>query len=552
MPTFTGNPSGSWVPIVVAGVNRKIDGVYFGYNKLDLIFRKIGTDSLFSTINGVNTFVTMIDTSTAGSQSFNSVTAIGNTSNQSIIVHNTNGIDVQDAGFPHTHMYPNEVGVADVHSVFLHTANMAYVNNGFTKFITPLEGTLTVNSTNSFPKTSGTLVTSVGGNTADSNGNISSAGSATKLTTGRTISITGDVTYTSPAFDGTANVTAVGTVTQINGTNLSGLGTGIVKIAAGIPAIAANGTDYLSQTGTATGVTNKAFTTGNSAVTQALTDSTTNLATTAQIKLDSIRAEHIYGGRVDSSHLFVRNLNLKYPLRANATNDTAYLNQSWLDSSNLILTTTGSSGAANMNQATKTLNIPNYSDSSTRKSKIYGLLGSQIKAEPISGDLSMQSNAIALISGTARYIVVYLPSQQTITGVKWFQSVLGSYTATGYNGIALYSLSGGTLTLIDSTVRDGTIWQTAASATWASKAFPSTHLLNAGVYVVELLYIESAQTTAPQVGAYANATAGATQIGDFTNSNKLNSAEVSATLPHATIAMSALSVSGNMFYVGVY
>ena len=148
--------------------------------------------------------------------------------------------------------------------------------------------------------------------------------------------------------------------------------------------------------------------------------------------------------------------------------------------------------------------------------------------------------------------MVYLPSQQTITGVKWFQSVLGSYTATGYNGIALYSLSGGTLTLIDSTVRDGTIWQTAASATWASKAFPSTHLLNAGVYVVELLYIESAQTTAPQVGAYANATAGATQIGDFTNSNKLNSAEVSATLPHATIAMSALSVSGNMFYVGVY
>ncbi len=38
------------------------------------------------------------------------------------------------------------------------------------------------------------------------------AGTATKLQTGRTIAITGDLTYTSPSFDGTGNVTAVGTL----------------------------------------------------------------------------------------------------------------------------------------------------------------------------------------------------------------------------------------------------------------------------------------------------------------------------------------------------
>lgn len=38
------------------------------------------------------------------------------------------------------------------------------------------------------------------------------AGNATKLTTGRTLAITGDLTWTSPSFDGSGNVTAAGTI----------------------------------------------------------------------------------------------------------------------------------------------------------------------------------------------------------------------------------------------------------------------------------------------------------------------------------------------------
>lgn len=39
---------------------------------------------------------------------------------------------------------------------------------------------------------------------------------ATKLATGRTISITGDLAYTSPSFDGSGNVTAIGTLATVN------------------------------------------------------------------------------------------------------------------------------------------------------------------------------------------------------------------------------------------------------------------------------------------------------------------------------------------------
>ena len=61
----------------------------------------------------------------------------------------------------------------------------------------------TVGGTKTF---SSTISGSVSGN----------AGTATALATGRTIAITGDLAYTSPAFDGSGNVTATGTLATVN------------------------------------------------------------------------------------------------------------------------------------------------------------------------------------------------------------------------------------------------------------------------------------------------------------------------------------------------
>lgn len=58
-----------------------------------------------------------------------------------------------------------------------------------------------------------TAITNVSGNAA----------TATALATGRTISITGDLTYTSPSFTGAGNVTAVGTLATVN-TNIGACG----------------------------------------------------------------------------------------------------------------------------------------------------------------------------------------------------------------------------------------------------------------------------------------------------------------------------------------
>lgn len=49
--------------------------------------------------------------------------------------------------------------------------------------------------------------------TGNASGN---AGTATKLATGRTLAITGDLSWTSPSFDGSGNVTAAGTLATVN------------------------------------------------------------------------------------------------------------------------------------------------------------------------------------------------------------------------------------------------------------------------------------------------------------------------------------------------
>jgi len=77
--------------------------------------------------------------------------------------------------------------------------------------------TLTGNVANTSVLTIGAGAVSVSGsNTGDQTSVTGNAGTATALQTGRTIAITGDLTYTSPSFDGTANVTAAGTLATVN------------------------------------------------------------------------------------------------------------------------------------------------------------------------------------------------------------------------------------------------------------------------------------------------------------------------------------------------
>jgi hypothetical protein len=89
----------------------------------------------------------------------------------------------------------------------------------------PLATVLT-NTTASFTTAKDTLLANQSGvNTGDQTNISGNAGTATALATGRTIAITGDITYTSPTFNGSANVTAAGTLATVN-SNVGTFGSG--------------------------------------------------------------------------------------------------------------------------------------------------------------------------------------------------------------------------------------------------------------------------------------------------------------------------------------
>ena len=81
--------------------------------------------------------------------------------------------------------------------------------------------------------------------------NQNTTGSAATLTTGRTIAITGDLAYTSPSFDGSANVTAAGTLATVNATVGSFTNASITVNGKGLVTAASSGTaPVTSVTGT--------------------------------------------------------------------------------------------------------------------------------------------------------------------------------------------------------------------------------------------------------------------------------------------------------------
>lgn len=183
---------------------------------------------------------------------------------------------------------------------------------------------------------------------------------------------------------------------------------------------------------------------------------------------------------------------------------------------------------------------------------VYGILGGAIKAEPVVGRLFNMTTVAGMADNVIRWTMVYLPKAATITGVKWFQGTQGAYTADGYNGVGLYSVSGGTLTLVASSTNDGNIWK-AAGVTVGSKAFSSTYAAAAGVYVVAALYCHSAETTAPDVGVLPNI-ANSTVIPafDFTNSAKLFGTLLSQTSLPASQAFSGVNGTSTPFYFAIY
>lgn len=208
----------------------------------------------------------------------------------------------------------------------------------------------------------------------------------------------------------------------------------------------------------------------------------------------------------------------------------------------LTLTTTGTSGAATL--VGNTLNIPQYSggggaSTALNQQAAFAALGGSMVGMNISNIQLAYATTLGFTSGLLYLTTIYIPTTTTINGAKWFVAVNGSITANNYNGIGLYSYSGGTLTLVASSATDSNIWSQGTG--WKSKAFSSSYSASAGVYFIGTCSSWSAATTAPNLGAVTTAPTIAYFAMDFTNSARLVCSRTSITALPSSIAMSGVN-----------
>jgi len=206
--------------------------------------------------------------------------------------------------------------------------------------------------------------------------------------------------------------------------------------------------------------------------------------------------------------------------------------QTQIDSKQATLVSGTNLRTVNGNTLLGSTNIATYSD----EFSVLTGLGWTSKAQTFDMQL-LTATSYTLIDRTPEFFSVYLREAATLTGVGWLQVVNGSYTANNYNGVGLYTYSGGTMTLVASSTNDGNCWQQGGTG-YKQKAFSSTYAAAQGVYYIGMLYCRSAAVTAPTFGniaAYPNT---------LTNTPFTNSAKLSVTLSTQTSLISSQAMSG--------
>lgn len=183
------------------------------------------------------------------------------------------------------------------------------------------------------------------------------------------------------------------------------------------------------------------------------------------------------------------------------------------------------------------------------------LMGATIKTAPI-GQPVLPVTASAMVSARSYFSAIYLNREATITGASWYQSTQGVYVGTGagYNGIALYRDSSGTLLLVDSTTRDTTIWK-ATTNTWNQKAFAGgSRTLQPGVYYLMALVNTVSGTfptgqTAPVIGNWSTPSGNNGTFTLISNSRKImGGVQTSVSTPPTSQAMTAWNNLANFYY----
>lgn len=176
-------------------------------------------------------------------------------------------------------------------------------------------------------------------------------------------------------------------------------------------------------------------------------------------------------------------------------------------------------------------------------------MGSPIKAQTFGLNPSLITTTGLLGNQNINFILVYLPTPQTLTGIEYFSAATASYTPNNYNGVGLYSISGGNLT------RQATSSNAAFSGavnSWTQIPFQGGPIVApAGPYYIASLYCESAVVAAPSVGAATSKQSQAINLFG-SNANVIMGGWAGQTTLPTSLTTGNINPSSATYYMAVY
>jgi hypothetical protein len=175
-----------------------------------------------------------------------------------------------------------------------------------------------------------------------------------------------------------------------------------------------------------------------------------------------------------------------------------------------------------------------------------------IKAEPYGISLANVTSQLALTTTRLCFYPFNWNVSDSIRGIAFLNRSATTLTATNYNGIAIYSLSGGTLTRLTFTSNNSTFWDNASINTWKTQAITPFYLTK-GVYY--LGYQVSGSAGTPTIASGTIMQIGLIEPPSAVNSNgiKISSFVLNATTsPPSSVAFSTTTTLQQVPYFILY
>jgi hypothetical protein len=230
--------------------------------------------------------------------------------------------------------------------------------------------------------------------------------------------------------------------------------------------------------------------------------------------------------------------------------------QVWKNRSIYSVVDTASTIATKSNVALKlnssdTASLSNRINTKQTDLDILQALGFEIKAEPYGVSLANVTSQLLLTTARMYLYPFSWNKDDSIRGIAFFNRSATTLTQNNYNGVAIYSLSGGTLTRETFTANNGTFWDNTAN-TWKTQPI-TPFFLTRGTYY--LGYQVSGSAGVPTIASGQIMQTGLTELPSAINPNGI---EISTYTPNATtsppttIAMSGTTLSQQVPYFILY